>query len=67
MGEKSLLCDPGSELQLAGRAKRRANIINTSKYDEKKKKRSAAASALLCCFIAVVAAACCCCSSSCAG
>ena len=27
-GEKSLLCDPGSELRLGGREKGRAKIIN---------------------------------------
>ena len=34
-GEKSLLCDPGSELRLGGREKRRAKIY---KRDEKKNK-----------------------------
>ena len=35
-GEKSLLCDPGSQLRLGGREDRRAKIINGM---EKKKKR----------------------------
>ena len=30
-GEKSLLCDPGSELLLGGREKRRANILKGDK------------------------------------
>ena len=37
-GEKSLLCDPGSELRLGGRENRRAKIINGM---EQKKKPSA--------------------------
>ena len=37
-GEKSLLCDPGSELRLGGRENRRANIINGMKKKKEKKK-----------------------------
>ena len=34
-GEKSLICDPGSELRLGGRGNRRAKIINgTEKKEE---------------------------------
>ena len=41
-GEKSLLCDPGSELRVGGRAKRRAKILNrtgTKKTTRKKKNK----------------------------
>ena len=40
-GERSLLCDPGSELRLGRRENRRAKIINgmeTKKRKEKKKR-----------------------------
>ena len=35
-GEKSLLCDPGSELRLGGRDNRRAKIINGMKKKKEK-------------------------------
>ena len=35
-GEKSLLCDPGSELRLGGRGKRRAKIIDGMEIKKKK-------------------------------
>ena len=39
-GEKSLLCDPGFEVRLGGREKkRRAKIINGVEKKEKKKKK----------------------------
>ena len=38
--EKSLLCDPGSELRLGGRDNRRAKIINGMEEKQKKKKKN---------------------------
>ena len=38
-GKKNLLCDPGSELRLGGREKRRAKIINGKRKKKKKKER----------------------------
>ena len=38
-GEKSLLCDPGSELRLGGRENRRAKTINGMEKKKKKKTR----------------------------
>ena len=37
-GEKSLLCDPGSELRLGGREKKKGNDNTRSKWDGEKKK-----------------------------
>ena len=60
-GEKGLLCDPGSELRLGGREKRRAKIINGMEKKKKKHTHSGGCyqtafmhDMLLCCFEAVV-------------
>ena len=38
--EKSLLCDPGSELRLGGREKKKGEDINVTRKRKKKKRSS---------------------------
>ena len=55
-GEKSLLCDPGSELRLGGRENRRATIINRMEKNWKKTTKKMIALALALAAAAAAAA-----------
>ena len=54
-GEKSLLCDPGSELRLGGKENSRAKIINGCGKIKKKKEEKKEHDTNNCCYYCLVA------------